>query len=122
VYNLRAKHQTARVDVRRGVGRTFYIRVQNDGNVPDRILVKGPGSRSGCTARYYFGNVEVTSEIVSGTYRTWLLSPGDRQTLRLRVNVAGDALADAKHSWRVVTSSVHDPLKRDAVKAIVKVV
>jgi hypothetical protein len=122
IYNRTATRQTIKVKQRRGAGHTFYIREQNDGNVPDRIFVKGPRSGSAFTVRYFDGHTDVTGKVVNGTYRTPLLAPNGAHTLRLRVNVPGDALLGVIGSWLVVSTSAHEPAKRDAVKAVVRVV
>jgi hypothetical protein len=122
VYNLMGSEQTAIGKRRAGTNVAFSIREQNDGNVSDRMVLEGPGNRPGFTVRYFFGHTDITQQVIDGTYRTQRLIPGGVQTFRLRIHVAPGTSIDTVRSWLVTASSVHDPTKRDAVRAKVRVI
>ena len=122
VYNLTGELQTARAWRRPLSTRSFYVKEQNDGNVNDSFLLRGPGNKKGFTVHYYFRNADVTSKVVDGTFRTAILAPGSAQTLRLSISVRPGTSIGTVRSWLVTSTSIHDPAKRDVVRAIVRVV
>src|SRR5439155_1313260 len=66
VYNLTGELQTARAWRRPLSTRSFYVKEQNDGNVNDSFLLRGPGNKKAFTVHYYFSNAVVTSKVVDG--------------------------------------------------------
>jgi CARDB len=90
---------------------SFTVTIQNDG-ASDRFKVKGGGAFA--NTRYFKGTANITSQVKAGTYQTASLAAGAKTTITVRIdpNYAESAL--------VTLTSVADPTKKDAVKAVLK--
>jgi hypothetical protein len=121
VYNGTGLRQTATTSATRGSVKVFRIRVQNDGDRLDSVLVSGPGGVPGFRVRYLAGTTPVTTAVTTGTYLLSDISPGTGRTLRLEVTVGNKAAAGATATWLVQAASSSDPARRDAVRARVRV-
>lgn len=106
--------------IARGHFRSFFIKIQNDGNSIDRFTVWGPGSSGGFIARYFLGSNDITSRVASG-YSLRSLAPGGSAKIRLQVKVRLGATTGTSRTWRVVATSSSDTLKSDFVKARVTI-
>jgi hypothetical protein len=120
VYNTTGTHQTATAERARTKTATFYVKVQNDGTAADSFRLKGPGSTSGFSVKYYAGTTSITGTVVNGTYQL-SLAPGNERTIRLVVMVGSGARIAAVRSWLVTATSTHDGARKDSVKAVVNV-
>jgi uncharacterized membrane protein len=85
VVNDTGKQQTVTLTARRGVTRTFFVRVQNDGAQTDSYSIVGTGSGGGFTTRYFEGQTNVTGEVVRGLRSTGEVAPGEDRTYRITV-------------------------------------
>jgi CSLREA domain-containing protein len=65
--------------------RSFAIGLQNDGPVAGPVSVAGCPSSAGFTVKYLAGGLDVTSQVVAGTYATTSLQPGAASELILQV-------------------------------------
>ena len=120
VYNHTGVHQRVRTNMAWGAAIVFQIEVQNDGTTPDAFRVRGPGSRHHLRARYRdAAGHRITHAVVAGTYRTATLGPGRATRIRLKVALSASTPMARRAVWRIVAKSVADPLRRDAVKAVV---
>ena len=125
VYGTKGAHEIVSVSLHRGSTQTFFIEEQNDGTDPDSFTVKGPGAKPGFTVKYLAGaagTTNVTKQVTHGTYLLPLVASGSMMVFRLVVHVkAGAAIGDVG-SWLVGVVSGQDPSRKDAVKAVAKVV
>jgi plastocyanin len=114
--------QTSLAKVPKGKSATFQVRVQNDGNVPDSFGIKGKGSTTSFSIRYFHGTTDITKSVAGGTASTTVLAPGKIWTMKAvitpkRAASIGSLLRDV-----VTTHSMTDTSKKDAVQLEEKVV
>jgi DNA-binding beta-propeller fold protein YncE len=117
IYNGTGSKQTKTQSSGVGKSVSFNLRIENDGNESDTYAIRGPGTGNGYTVIYYSGTVDITSKITAGTYQV-TLGKGLGKVLSLKVTVTKKATLS--RSLLVKATSVHDPTKIDAVKAVVK--
>ncbi len=122
VYNTTAVGQKAEATVMASPGAraTFTVTFQNDGTGAERFRVLGQGTTAAFRVVYLAGGVDVTPQVVSGTYVTARLEPGATTTLTLRIIYKSGGPGTS--IGRTVTAvSRSDPTKADAVRAKVEV-
>jgi uncharacterized delta-60 repeat protein len=81
VYNLNGAGQTLQRRVRPGFGDRFNVRVENDGDCPDTFLVHGAGGSAKFKIAYWSEGLNVTPEVVAGTFETPELGAGESADL-----------------------------------------
>jgi hypothetical protein len=124
VYNTGGANQTVSVTSAVRTTRTFLVNVQNDGVVADGYAIKGPGSSTGFTVKYFAGTsgtTDITAAVVAGTYRLTNVAVGAAKAIRMQVTVAGTAVRGATRASLVTATSTHSATAIDAVKTVVKV-
>lgn len=121
IYNTTASSQTRSVTAPRRTSRTFYVQMQNDGNAPSAFTLRGSGSSTGFTIRYFSGSTDITGRVVRGTYSSGTLSPGAARTVRLVVTIGSGATLRSVKSCLITVTWTGDVVARDAVKARVSV-
>jgi len=124
VYNTDATNQTKNQQVQAGLTGVFHTMIQNDGTATDSFTVRGAGSSTGFTVKYYTdisGGTEVTSAITAGTYRVSNLAAGANQIIRVVITVAPNTALNTIKDCLVTSTSVADTTRSDAVKARVTV-
>jgi uncharacterized membrane protein len=96
-------------------GRTSQIQIsiQNDGLHGDRYSVKATGTNLPYSWKvtYFHGSTNVTSQVVSGTYKTATLAHGKNEII-----VAKAAYLGGEDLSRLVTASSQGDGAKDAVK------
>ena len=124
IYNATGAHQTA-VEVAIGPGAwplgsyyTFGISIQNDGSAADRFRVRATGAPSAWVVTYSRGTTNITSAVVTGTYRTPSLAPGATYLISARITLPQSSNSNLSGNVaRLVTiRSVANSTKVDAVK------
>jgi len=121
IYNATGAHQTA-VEVAMGstmaLGTyyTFDISIQNDGSATDRFRVNATGVPSAWVVTYSRGTTNITSAVVTGTYRTPSLAPGATYLISARITLPQSSNLSFSVARLVTIRSVGDPTKIDAVK------
>ena len=113
VYGGAAKQTTARTLAPRTTT-TVPLRLTNRGNRADRCRVTGGSSGKAVHVSYRYGDRDVTSAVLAGTWRSPLLEPGTRQVLRARLHVVPDASRGAVRTFVVTCASAHAPATTDA--------
>jgi hypothetical protein len=121
VYNTTGANQTVSTTAGRGVLRTFVVSAQNDGAATDSYSVRGPGSSTGFTVRYFAGTTDITTAVVNGTYRLNGVAPGGARTFQMRVTVGSGAAIGSVKSSLVTATSVNTGNPADAVRTVVTV-
>jgi arylsulfotransferase ASST len=103
-----------------GRSKSSRVRFQNDGSVADRITVKGTRGNKGFRVNYLVGGRNVTRRVRNGTYRTPMLAPGRRLTMRITVTRTDSARPHHSRTVTLTGRSVDDPAVHDAVATIVR--
>ena len=116
-----ARDEVLRVGGKRGEDVTAFIRVRNAGMARDAVLVDGCASASGFAVRYFRGEIDVTAEVLAGTYRTPNLAPGRSTALRLEVRIKRAAGIGDTFACLTLGTSASAPRVRDAVRLVVEV-
>jgi len=120
VYGASGVGQSRLLRRARGDRATFYVRIDNDGNRPDRYRITGQRAVPGFGVQYFEGPTNVTARVVAGTYRTPLLAPGGARNLRVVVTVGARAPAGASVTRLVTARSANDQAVVDGVKVTVR--
>jgi hypothetical protein len=117
VYNTTGSNQTKTEKTIPGKTLSFSLRVENDGTDTDTYTLKGAGSATGYTVSYFYGTIDYTNKVTSGTY-SFSLAPGAYKSLSMKVKVT----SKGKNAWSglIEVTSGHDPSKQDDVKAAIK--
>lgn len=123
IYNTTASHQTRATSAHRGAKRVFYVRLQNDGNSSNIFRLKGSGSGSGHTVRYYKGTstTSITTAVVNGTYSTAAIAAGSTTLIRIEITIGSTATIGSVKSALLTGTWTGDGTRKDAVKASVTV-
>jgi uncharacterized delta-60 repeat protein len=90
IYNETGNHQTLSRRVSRGHSFSFSVNVQNDGNAPDQILVRG-GFGRGYRITYSLAGKDVTRSVLGFIGKKLALDPGQSKTLKVVVKVSSKA-------------------------------
>jgi hypothetical protein len=82
IYNQNGSGQSLQRVVRPGFGDQFNIRMQNDSDAcVDHFVVHGAGNSMKYKITYWSGPLNVTADVVAGTFVTGDLNPGDSEYL-----------------------------------------
>ena len=122
VYNETGYRQTKTVSARRTRTRTFYVRVHNDGNVRNTVVVRGTAPRSGSRVRYHVGSTNITSAMRSAEGWRARLAPGAYTLVKVRIEVLRSASFGTRKPAKVSATWTGDGTRADLVKAVVEVV
>ena len=115
IYNLDGTNQTANLSVAKGVKASYYVHVQNNGNIPDMFLITGTPAPAGWTVEYknYTTGTVITTEVAGAGWNTPLMNPGTLLTLAVYVTpgstVAGGAIAEQT----IMLASSANPTQQD---------
>ena len=119
VRNTTGRRQTVRAKVPRGATRVITVRVQNDGNEPDRFTVRGTKANKRFAVTYRLGSRNVTRAVTRGRFATPVLQPGASLDLRVSVAPKRAAAPGARLTATVTTTSRIDTTRRDVVRAVI---
>jgi hypothetical protein len=122
VYNTTGTNQTRTQSARRSQYRDFYVRVYNDGNVPNTFTLKGSAAVSRSTVRYCYGAANITAAMRSAAGYTVSLKAGGYRQIRVRITVGSAAALGSLKTAKVTAAWSGDGTRTDVVKAVVKVV
>jgi hypothetical protein len=121
IYSTSTTNQTIAVNRAPGRSATFTVRVQNDGDARDKILVDGTPPPIGFTMVVTRNGVTVTKAFIAGTLGV-ALDPGTRQDLVIVITVKPTTLSGKIDRETVVLTSTNDVNGKDAVRARVTVI
>jgi hypothetical protein len=96
----------------------FRISIQNDGTQTDRFRVAAGGNTSGYRVAFFRGATDITAAVKAGTYKTPMLEPGATYGIRVRITIREGAISGDKAVRLVTLTSLGNPGKQDAVKAV----
>jgi len=93
------------------------------GLAPDSFTVQGNSGTTRFTVKYLAGGVNVTPQVVAGTWETNELDPNGTETqhLQVRIKPKSSAKIGSTLSRLITVTSVGNPAEKDAVKARVTV-
>lgn len=101
--------------------RVFYIALQNDGNAPDSLVVKGSRGNKRFPVKYILGGLDVTSEVKKGNFKTRTLAPGAEIYLKMVVRFnSAIQKGKPKQTFWVTARSGRDSGRSDTVRADLK--
>jgi alpha-tubulin suppressor-like RCC1 family protein len=114
-YNTTAARQTATATTAAKAVR-YTWRVQNDGNVPARLVLRGTKGTTAFAVTYKRGTANITKAVRAGTYRTTALGPNGRTDITVTVKPtrrarSGDALALTLTARSTTTSTTTDTVR-----------
>jgi len=131
IYNKTGAGQTRTLSARRGQKRVFYVRVYNDGTVPNAITVRGSASPPRSTVRYFRGSTNVTAAMRSTAGLTFQVQPVDPENdpspeefrqIRIETTVGPRAGIGSLKPATVTANWTGDGTRTDVVRSVVKVV
>lgn len=122
IYNATGAGQTRSDPIEPGKRRTFVVRVQNDGDVPDRYLLKGCASGGQFTVVYREPDgTNISGQVADGTYQTGSLAAGAAMTVQLAMTASKNADAGREKTCATSITSKTRAVMTDVVKAKVTV-
>lgn len=96
---------------------TFYVSIQNDGQVTDSFTVRCSGIfNDGYKVRFFDAANDITGLVSAGNYITPTLAPGSTYVIRATVRVLARATPGSSVSRLVTVSSTAFPDFEDAVR------
>ena len=123
IYNLDGTNQTGEQIVSSGVFAVYHIKIENDGDASDQIVVKGTPSSQGWDVKYYdalTGGTEITEDIIGSGWSTGELSIGEFKEVRVEITPSS-APDGSSYGVLITSTSYNDTTKKDVVKAITMV-
>lgn len=121
IYNSDATNQVEEQAVRQGDTAAYDIRITNDGDIPDDIIVTGVAGDPGWSVAYYdslSGGTEITDLIEFGLWSTGELLPDEYVDIRIEVIPDLSIPEDSSYEITVTSRSFYDDTIEDVVKAI----
>jgi len=118
VYSSTGSGESRTQYVSHGHSVTYYTNFQNDGLVPAVFTIKGTGSATGYSVKYYRGTTNVTTAVKAGTYVTSTIAA--RSSYTLRVVVTRSLSSTASSVTYLVKAISVSGTPSDAVKVITK--
>jgi uncharacterized delta-60 repeat protein len=119
VYNETGHHQTFARRVAAGHTLSFSVKVQNDGNASDTILMHGGGAR-GVTVHYFLGGKDVSRQLYTFG-KELALDVGTSKTLKVVVKLGTSLNAGKVINVRTSGYSLNTPDAEDVVVAAITV-
>lgn len=98
------------------------MRVQNDGDVTNKIVVHGTGNPTGAVVRYWRGSTELTKAMRSVAGYAVTLGALKYVTLAVVVSVSPSAVLGSQKAATVTASWTGDSVRKDVVRGVVTVV
>jgi uncharacterized membrane protein len=115
VINATGQGQKRSARVRTGSKAVFTVRLQNDGNVADRLTLRAAAGTKAFTVVYRRGSSDISRAVVAGTFRTPSLAPGASTDITVVVTPTKRAKKGAVLTRPVTTTSAGDSTRRDVV-------
>lgn len=119
VYGRAARQKIVQQVTRSSRTAVTVVRLQNDGELADRMWVTGTAGNGKFRVVYHVGGRNVTAKVVSGTFRTPALAPGKHLTMKLKVTRTNKAGKGDERAVKVRAGANHDSTY-DTVKAVIR--
>jgi hypothetical protein len=114
--------QTVTVRPRVGQVAVATIRLQNDGERRDRLRLRAPGSDLRFDVRYTQGHVDVTADVVNGTFLSTERAPGQVVDVLVTITPKRGTPVGATRTLLAVGGSNVTPASTDTVGVVVRIV
>jgi hypothetical protein len=117
IYNTTGSNQTRIRSILTGVSVTYYVKIENEGNTTDEVIVTGTSSSGDWTVTYYdakTGGSNITSQVAGSGWSTNLSSTESRE-IRATVQNSGTSLSTFE--VLITSTSSNDSNTKDVVKA-----
>ena len=121
IYNQTGTGQTFVRQARSGFGDQFNVKIENDGSVDDSFWVHGAGSSTKFKVTYWSGPLNVTPDVVAGTFQTDALTPGGSQILTVFIFAKRGVRLGTWMTDPISVTSDADPTVSDVVGATLRV-
>lgn len=121
IYNTTGAHQKATGGTYlppAGEVHRFNIATNNNGSSADHIKIHAAGSGQGWKVQYFDGSLNITSQVVAGTFQTPTIPAGRGYLIRAKLTTRANA---AKIVRLVTITSVARPAKVDVIKFVMLV-
>lgn len=110
--------QTVSATVARGATRTFVARLGNDAGAPATFTLRAASSgSSGFQVRVVRDGVDITTEVLAGTFQLTDLAAGATATVKVKVTATTASARGAARNVDLVLSSTAGPVTKDKVRA-----
>lgn len=119
VYNTTGASQTRSASVSAGGTATFTVRAQNDGDAIDDVGVRGQASTGRFRFTYTRAGVDITAQVVAGTYQIDDLAPGATANVKVAVKARAGAPRGSSINGAVTLTSRTDTSAKDRVRVVV---
>ena len=119
IYNVDGVGQTRTAVIARGATARFVVRLENDGNGVDDLVVQGTRSATYFRIRYFVGTQEISTRVRNGTYRFSAVPPGGRRAVNVEVLARNNAPLRSKVVGRLAVRSGAEPTTWDRPKFVV---
>jgi len=119
IYNTDGTDQTRTRSIANGASAAYYIKIENDANTTDEVIVKGRGSSGDWALTYYdakTGGNNITSSIEGSGWSTGILASGGTREVRMVVANSGSTISTLEAL--VTSESKTQSTMKDAVKAV----
>ena len=117
VYSKTGAGEVRKVTVTRGTSATSYVKIENDGIDPASFTIRGTGSASGISVRYFIGATNITTGVRNGTLPTPSIVARGNILLRMVVTASNSSAASATFTTTARSLAGTPP---DAVRVVVK--
>ncbi len=121
IYNNDGLNQVEEQSTKPGDPAIYHIRITNDGDIPEKLLVGGTASDTMWKIAYYdslSGGTDITSLIAYNMWSTPTLASGEFVEIRAEVTPNASIPKDSTFAVLVTTRSENDTTKLDVVKAL----
>jgi hypothetical protein len=119
LYNTTGLNQTRTGAAGPGQAITYFVSAQNDAPFAEQLRIKGQASTTRFTVTYRNpAGVNITSQVIAGSYRTPVLAPGATHFIRAIVTIHPSAPANATLTRTATVTSDTHPAIKDTVKFI----
>lgn len=122
VYGGDGRGQNVSVTVRRGQAVLVSVRVQNEGERPDRLRLLGAATNGAFTVAYAANHADITGPVGAGTFLTPVLAPGAGATIQMAVTPRSTTAVGVTRNLLVTATSDATATAKDAVAVNVRVV
>jgi len=114
IYNTTAEGQTLAAKIAVGRKKIIYVEVQNDGVNADSFFITAVKGNKNFKVRYLNALTDVTEAVVSGTFSTGTLNPGEVFPLTVKIKAA-TPVAGKKRTLLINALSAGDSAQQDTV-------
>ena len=124
VYNLTGAKQTVSQSIAKGGKATYYIHVQNNGNISDTFTITGSAAPAGWTYDYkdFSTGTSITTAITGVGWSTPVLKPGALATLAVYAMPDATVSGSTVAAQKVTATSSANPAQQDVGMLQTKVV